>query len=289
LAAGILLAVLSACLLNIGFHAQYSAAHGVDLSLRHPVRGAIGLVTNRDWLIGYASGGLGWACYIAALHFAPISVVQSVAAGGLGLLALLAHRLGTPLEPRERWGPILAVSGLVLLFVSLSLGGATSHHDHSGKLAMVVGCVSVAAALAAAIGLWRRSPGWVLALAAGALYAVSDLATKACLDGQVLYFLPFVLGGAAFGFALLQLSFSRGSVMSTAGLASLANNAIPIAGGVLLFHERVPNGLAGATRILGFIAVVAGAVLLARRPIETETAGDPELISTSPGDPGVRS
>ena len=266
LALGIVLSVLAAGLLNLGFHAQHSAAHDIELSLRHPLASAGRLASDRDWLIGYASGGLGWGAYIAALHFAPISVVQSVSAGGLGLLAVLAHRLGAPLARHERWGPALAVTGLILLFVSLSVDGATSHHARTGRLLTAVIVAGVVAGLAAVIGLRKGAPGWILALSAGSFYAVSDLATKACLDGQVLVFLPFVLGGAALGFTLLQLSFPRGPVMATAGLASLANNALPIMGGVLLFHERVPAGLAGVIRVVGFVAVVAGAVLLARRP-----------------------
>jgi hypothetical protein len=289
LALGIILSVLAAGLLNLGFHAQHSAAHDIELDLRHPVASAMRLAKDRDWLIGYASGGLGWGAYIAALRFAPISVVQSVAAGGLGLLAVLAHRLGTPLARHERWGPVLAVSGLVLLFISFSLNGATSHHARTGRLLTVVITLSLLAGAAAAIGLWRRAPAWILALAAGSFYAVSDLATKACLDGQVFIFLPFVLGGAALGFTLLQLSFPRGPVMATAGLASLANNALPIVGGVVLFHERVPAGPAGIIRVVGFIAVVAGAVLLARRPAVEATEGpDPEAL-VAHADPGVRS
>jgi hypothetical protein len=275
LAAGVVLAILAAGFLNLGFHAQHGAAHSMDLSLRHPVRGLISLFSDRHWLIGNASGGVGWAFYVAALWLAPISVVQSVAAGGLGLLAVLAHRFGTPLTGHERWGPVLAVSGLVLLFVSLSIHGATSHHPSTSRVLVVVIAGSVAAGVIAVIGLRLRSPGWVLALAAGTFYAIGDIATKAALDGQVVLFLPFVLVCAGLGIVLLQLSFPRGAVMATAGLASLANNALPILGGVLLFHERVPRGLPGVARIIGFAAVVVGAVLLARRPAtpESESSG----------------
>ena len=252
LAAGVLLAIFAAGFLNLGFHAQHGAAHDMELSLRHPVRGLITLLSDRNWLIGNASGGFGWGLYIAALALAPISVVQSVTAGGLGLLALLAHRLGTPLVGPERWGSVLAVGGLVLLFVTLSTNGAISHHPSTSRLLVVLISASVAAGAAAVIGLRRGAPGWLLALGAGIFYGVSDIAAKACLDGQIAAFLPFFLGGFGLGIVLLQLSFTRGPVMATAGLASLANNAIPI--------------VAGVARVIGFAAVVIGAVLLARRP-----------------------
>jgi hypothetical protein len=280
LAAGVILAIFAAGFLNLGFHAQHGAAHSMELSLRHPVRGLITLLSDRNWLIGNASGGLGWGLYIAALALAPISVVQSVTAGGLGLLAMLAHRLGTPLIGAERLGSVLAVSGLVLLFVTLSTNGAISHHPSTSRLLVVVITGSVLAGVASVIGLQRGAPGWVLALGAGTFYAISDIAAKACLDGQVVTFLPFLLGGAGLGIVLLQLSFTRGPVMATAGLASLANNAIPIVGGVVLFHEHLPHGPAGVARLVGFAAVVIGAVLLARRPKVVDE------ISESPSSPG---
>jgi hypothetical protein len=286
LAGGVILAILAAGFLNLGFHAQHGAAHGMELSLRHPVRGLMRLLSDRNWLIGNASGGVGWAFYIAALALAPISVVQSVTAGGLGLLAVLAHRLGTPLVGAERWGSVLAVGGLVLLFVTLSTNGAISHHPTTSRLLVVVVSGSVAAGIAAGVGLRRGAPGWVLALGAGTFYAISDIAAKAVLDGQVIAFLPFVLGGAGLGIVLLQLSFTRGPVMATAGLASLSNNAIPIIGGVVLFHEHLPHGAAGVARLIGFAAVVVGAVLLARQPkvveATTETQPPPSGIDPVP-------
>jgi hypothetical protein len=271
LACGVLLALLAAGALNLGSYVQHRAAHDMGLSLRHPVAGTKRLATDRDWLIGYASGWLGWMFYVAALWLAPLSVVQSVAAGGVGLLAVLAHRFGVPLARRERWAAALAIGGLVLLCSSLPAVSRTASHDHSGQLlAVLVGGCAVAA-VAAAGGLWRRGMGWPLALAAGLFDAASDLAAKASVDGQVLLFLPFMLGGAAVAFVCLQLSFGRGPVMATAGLASLVNNALPIAGGLVLFHEAVGSGLAEAARLLGFAGAVAGTFLLARQPKESES------------------
>ena len=67
--------------------------------------------------------------------------------------------------------------------------------------------------------------------------------------------------------SLLQLAFQRGRVLETAGLSTLVNNIIPIAGGLFLFHEALPGGAAGVARLASFAAVVAGAVLLARAPV----------------------
>jgi hypothetical protein len=269
---GVVLALLAAGALNLGFYAQHRAAHGLGLSLRHPVSGMWRLLCTRDWMIGYASAWVGWGLYIAALCFAPLSVVQALAAGGVGLLALLAHVFGVPLQRRERWGVGLALVGLVFLCVSLPALHHTASHDRSGQLLALLIGGSAAAGVAALVGLQRRMPAWPLALAAGLFYAVSDLATKACVNGQIMLFLPFMMGGAALAFVCLQLSFGRGPVLATAGLASLVNNALPIVGGVLVFHESVGTNAAGLARLLGFVATVVGAVLLARQPDETAPA-----------------
>src|SRR5437764_88984 len=54
------------------------------------------------------------------------------------------------------------------------------------------------------------------------------------------------------------------AALATAGVATLLTNAVPIAAGIVLFHERLPGGALGAVRVLAFAAVVAGAAALAK-------------------------
>jgi hypothetical protein len=263
LAAGLLLALVSAMALNVGYFVQHGAANTmVKLSLRHPVASVRLLVTNRQWMLGYGAGWIGWGLYIAALSLAPLSLVQSVAAGGVGILAILAHRLGTPLTRQEWIGTGVAVSGLVLLGVSLTSDVSPTAAVHGTTLFIVV---AVGAALAGALVLLSRRfrPGALLGCAAGLLFGVGDLATKGAVDGVGLLFVPILAVCTALAFVTLQLAFQRGRVLETAGSSTLINNLIPIIGGVLVFHEPIPPGLAGVARLLSFIAVVAGAVILA--------------------------
>ena len=44
----------------------------------------------------------------------------------------------------------------------------------------------------------------------------------------------------------------------------IVTNSLPIAGGIALFHERVPGGGLGALRVAAFALVVVGAAVLAR-------------------------
>jgi hypothetical protein len=73
-----------------------------------------------------------------------------------------------------------------------------------------------------------------------------------------------VLAAHGSAFAALQRAFQRGKALVTAGLNTLATNALPIVAGLALFHETLPGGAAGATRFLAFCLVVCGAGLLAR-------------------------
>ena len=71
------------------------------LSLRRPLQSLRLLLTDRSWLLGFAMEGGGFALYAAALALAPLALVQSVAAGGIGLLAFLSVRLsGGPRSAR---------------------------------------------------------------------------------------------------------------------------------------------------------------------------------------------
>ena len=267
LAFGLVLALAAALALNVGFFVQHGATNTmVSLSLRHPVRSARLLVTNRQWMLGYATGWVGWGIYIAALSVAPLSLVQAVAAGGVGVLAALAHQLGTPLGGRERLGAWVAVAGLVLLGVSLTAHVRRAAPAHDSTLLIVILAGTAIAALLAGLMARKARAAVAMGCAAGLFFGVGDLATKGAVSGNGLLFVPLLAGCTALGFVTLQLAFQRGRVLETAGLSVLVNNLIPIGGGLVLFHEALPVGLAGVARLVSFAAVLVGAVLLARPP-----------------------
>ena len=282
---GLALALVAALVLNFGFFVQHGATTSMpSLSPRRPFRSVRALVTSRHWMFGYATGLVGWGIYIAALSLAPLSLVQAVAAGGVGVLAFLAHRLGTPLEGRERLGAWIAVAGLLLLGLSLTGHVPTASAADTSTLLIVIVVGAGAAGLLA--GLMARSTRAAVALgcAAGLFFGVGDMATKGAVSGNGLLFVPIFAGCTALGFVTLQLAFQRGRVLETAGLSVLVNNMIPIVGGLLLFHEALPGGAAGVARVASFVAVVIGAVLLARAPeapIEEEGEPQPRMLDGS--------
>jgi hypothetical protein len=110
-----------------------------------------------------------------------------------------------------------------------------------------------------------RAPA--LGLAAGLAFAAGDILSKLGVFGGI-WLVAFgpLLVVYAFGTGLLQQAFQSGGALATAGLATLATNAVPIASGFVLFNERVPRDGRGILQMLGFATLIASAVLLARRP-----------------------
>jgi hypothetical protein len=83
---------------------------------------------------------------------------------------------------------------------------------------------------------------------------------------------------------VLQAGFQRGSALTTAGLATLLTNALPIAAGMLVFHEPFPSGWVGAVRIVAFAAVIGGAFLLSSqtKAAKAQPAREEPTLAVSP-------
>jgi hypothetical protein len=262
LAGGLLLGVASAAAIGGGFALQHRAAAGLPpLSIRRPLRSLASLASAPAWIGGFVLGLAGWAAYVAALRLAPLSLVQAASAGGVVVLVFAGRRRQDRLE---RLGAAGALVGLVLLGVSLTgVNGGRSASPLVLALWLAVSCA--VAALAAGPVARRLAAGAGLATAAGRLYAAADVATKEAVGGGVrLALVPLVLAASGLAFTALQLGFQRGGRMTTAGLATLWTNALPILAGTVVFRERFPSGAPGAVRIVAFLVLIAAATLLAR-------------------------
>jgi hypothetical protein len=266
------LAAGSALALNWAYFTQHQRASSLPpLSVRRPIRSLLLLFSDRRWLAGFTIGIGGWVLYVAALSLGTLSLVQAASAGGIGILALLVWRLGgVRLSGREWSGVGLAIAGLVLLAVSLAGSHTTHPFAAHASWGGVAAWMAVSGFLAAAFAgpLSRRLAGGAgLGIAAGLCYAAGDIGTKAAVGGGArLLFAAPVLAAHGLGFVFLQLGFQRGGALTTAGVATLFTNAVPIAAGMVLFGDGLPSGALGAARVLSFAAVVAGAALLTRGP-----------------------
>jgi hypothetical protein len=286
-AAGLCLALLSSCCLSWGFFRQHGTASALPpLSARRPVASLKALFSDLRWVVGFVVGLAGWALYVVALRLAPLSLVQAVSAGGIGVLALLVVRTSGVLLRRAEWGGVASATvGLALLGISLSGGtGSTGHHGSAAEVALWVAVSVVVAGLVAGPVAPLLAGGAGFGIAAGVLYAAGDVATKAAVGGGIaVLFTAAVLACHGLGFVTLQLGFQRGGALATAGLSTLALNSLPIVAGATVFGESLPGGALGVLRLVAFACVVLGAALLSRaeeRP-EADAVSDGAELRTA--------
>lgn len=269
------LAVLSTTLTNLAYSREHDAAAALpELSFRHPVRSVRLLLTDRSWMLAFAMESTGFLCYAAAVGLASLALVQSIGAGGIGVLAFATSRVsGRQLNRRQLAGVGCSILGLAALGVSLlKSSGEGKPGEISAILAWVLATL-VLALLALWVGRRRGIPAIADGVAGGLFFSIGDISTKLATQGgaRVAFGVLLLLGYAA-GTGLLQVGYQAGGALTVAGLATLATNALPIAAGAVILAEPLPTGALGAVRLVAFVAVVTGAVLLAREPMSRKAA-----------------
>ena len=267
IAVALVVTLISSCALNVGYLIEHSVASRLPpLSPRRPLHSTRLLIGQRRWLLGFGIEASGWLLYVLALALAPLALVQATAAGGVGILAAMVARYRkVPLTRLERVGVALSVAGLVLLGISL----AGAHGEGSNGSYLAVG-VWLGASVAGGLAVTRLLPpligsGPAYGIATGVLFAAGDVSTKAAVGGGGrLAFVVTLIGCYALGTMLLQTGFQHGDPLTTAGIATLFTNALPIIAGETILAEPRPAGWLGVVRVLSFGLVVAGAVALSR-------------------------
>src|SRR5437660_3991290 len=92
---GLILALASTTLTNIAYVREHDAAAALPvLSMRRPLQSVRLLLDNRSWMLGFAMETSGFMLYAAALALASLALVQTIGAGGIGVLAYVSARLG---------------------------------------------------------------------------------------------------------------------------------------------------------------------------------------------------
>src|ERR1700687_3983965 len=99
----ILLTFVSAVAINWAWVREHDAAAALPpLSVRRPRESLAMLLRSRGWITGFAAEAGALLCSVGALPLAPLALVQSLAAGGIGILAFLSSRMaGMRLTRRE--------------------------------------------------------------------------------------------------------------------------------------------------------------------------------------------
>jgi hypothetical protein len=280
---GLGLALVSALVVNWAYTREHDAAAELPpLSPCRPLRSARLLLRDRSWLVGFASEGAGWLVYVAALRLAPIALVQAVTAAGIAVLAFATAR-GHPsrLARHEQVAVVVALAGLGLLAASLV---GRPPEDHRPNVVAVVVWLAACGGGAAFLVLARTSFARAasLGLATGLLFAVGDMSAKLVgYAGAWLVAIVTLIVAYAAGTSVLQAAFQHGNALTAAGMATMVTNAVPIAAGFVLFHERLPAGPRAGLQLAAFAALVASAAALGHRQ-QSRTPEPATLAGASP-------
>jgi drug/metabolite transporter (DMT)-like permease len=284
---GILLALVCSLATNLGFLYKHRGANRAPtVDIRNPLRSGRGLFASKWFAIGMAVATGAWIFHVAALAFAPLSIVQAVLSGGVVLLAIMAERIfGFSVGPRQWAGVALTGVGLVLLVVTLPAStGANSGYSLQAMVAFEAALLVVGAGLIAgrSLGAPGHHHGVMLGAAAGVLFGVSDIAIKA-LTGLVashgvmeLFVSPWLyttLVASVIAFYASARGLQDGEAVPVIATTGTAANVSCIAGGIVVFGDPMPGDALGIiVQLLAFVMVCAAAVLM---PAPVRCAGAP--------------
>jgi hypothetical protein len=277
---GLLLALATAFATVLGFlYKHRGAVESPEVEMRRPVRTSLALFRSRWYVLGILVAMAGWGLHVGALALAPISLVQSVIAGGLVLLTVTADRLFAHEVTRREWiGVALAAVGLAFLAATLEGAGDAAHSDYeASRLVTYVVAVSGLAVAVSALGLGGPREGVMLGAAAGLFWAASDTSIKALSDelgkasAAAILFSPLaavIALASAAGLVVSARSLQVGKAVPVIAVTSVAANALTIAAGPLVFAEPFPEDPFGVLLRLSAFALVIAAAALTPAPVK---------------------
>jgi drug/metabolite transporter (DMT)-like permease len=273
---GILLALACALATNIGFlYKHRGARQAPPVDMRHPLRTARSLFGTRLFAIGMGIASCAWLFHVGALSLAPLSLVQSVLAGGMVLLAVMAERIFGLRIGRRQWLGLAATAlGLIMLAVTLPAShGADSRFSLPGMIAFEAGLIAGGTLLIMGprIGAPREHHGYMLGAAAGILFGVSDVGIKA-ISGMVLsggiggFITPWLLVslvGSVGAFYAAAKALQDGEAVPVIAVTGTAANVAGIVGGIIVFGDPLSgNPLSLAIEVMAFMLVLLAAWLM---------------------------
>jgi multidrug transporter EmrE-like cation transporter len=272
---GMLLALACALATNVGFLFKHrGACRAPAVDMRHPLRSARSLFASKLFAIGMLIATGAWVFHVAAMAVAPLSVVQSVLAGGVVLLAIMAERVfGLKITSRQWIGLGLTAGGLILLGLSLpAQHGAHSHFSLPGMIGfeaflLVAGTLLI---MGPRIGAPVRHHGFMLGAASGILFGVSDVAIKAIsglvgTSGVLALLSPWTAVTIVASIAAFYASakgLQDGDAVPVIAITGTAANVAGIVGGIIVFGDPLAaNPFVLGVEFLAFALVLVAAWL----------------------------
>jgi hypothetical protein len=270
---GLLLALGTAFASVVGFlYKHRGAVESPAVELRRPIRTSLALFRSHWYVLGIVIATGSWGLHVGALALAPISLVQSVIAGGLVLLTVTADRLFAHRVTRREWiGVGLAALGLAFLAATLGGTGDSAHSSYElGRLGPWVGALAAAGVVVTLASRTSAHAGVLLGASAGLFWAASDTSIKALSDhlgdgvaAVLLSPLAAVIALASLaGLVVSARSLQIGKAVPVIAVTSVAANLFTIAAGPVVFAEPMPDTSLGvAARVLAFALVISAAAL----------------------------
>jgi hypothetical protein len=202
-------------------------------------------------------------------------LVQSVLAGGMVLLAVMAERVFGMRIGRRQWiGLGLTAFGLMLLGVTLPAAhGANSRFSISGMISfeavlIIAGTLLI---MGPRIGAPTQHHGFMLGAAAGILFGVSDIAIKALSGmvgahgfvGLVSPWTLFCLVASVGAFYASAKGLQDGDAVPVIAVTGTAANVAGIVGGIIVFGDPLAADPVSLTiEVVAFTLVIVAAWLM---------------------------
>ncbi len=291
---GLLLALASAAVINLGFLFQHRGlARRPQAGLLATLRGAF---RTPVWLGGQLLGWIGFGTQVLSVAIAPLALVQAFAAGGLALSVPLAARLfGHRITRRQRGAVLLMAAALAALPIGY---GAAHDHLRPETLGVALGGIGVLALIAAALGVRGAR-----AVAAGVFYGAADAAIKAVSvnlgpDGVSALISVWTVAAAVGTFAGFLAFQSALAEESAIGAISLMNGfaaLVALLCGLIAFGESLGSDTVAVIAHVIAIAIVLGCVpqlaaaqaeMAERSGAGGESAAAPPARAAEYGSPG---
>lgn len=270
---GLVMALLTAFTSILGFlYKHRGAVDSPPVEARRPISSSIALFRSPWYTLGILVAMGSWGFHVAALSLAPISLVQSVIAGGLVLLTVVADRLfGFTVTRREWIGVALTAAGLAFLAATLDGTADSAHSDYEpAALALYAGLAGAGGMAVAVAARDSLRGGALLGASAGMIWGASDVSIKALSgrlgDGAIAVLAHplalFILVASLVGLAISARSLQVGDAVPVIAVTATAANVITIAAGPIVFGEPLPDEpLALVARVAAFALVIAAAAL----------------------------
>lgn len=256
-------------------YSTYLQKKAVDALPRMEIKGALKtarrFVTDVPWISAMVMDGFGTALYLVALIYLPVSIVEPILTAGIALLAYLAiTRLGEVPRKADYAAIGLTVAGVVLLAVSLAEGVEQSKSYHAVELFLITGAILAAAiavpALMRLTGKGNIAAG--LGFSGGLFIGTAGVYSRLLMGnfgGNWYVWIWACLLTYPTGFLVFQAGLQRGNATVVAPVYNALVMCVPVVVGIIALEEALPdNDLLAALRIVAFVCIVVGTVILSR-------------------------